>query len=105
MVEPLLQPASSDQAEAADEASEVLEDQAAPVPVLAAELNAPANAPAATKTKAWSLSDVSLLKENANAFHCLLTHAVLRTLPSCQLCFQSTLTRMAKGIGNCAAEQ
>ena len=57
MVGPLLQPASSKQAGAEDEATEVLEDKAATAPVLAAELNAPANPPAATETKAWSLSE------------------------------------------------
>lgn len=52
MVEPLLQPATSEGEEAADEVIQVLEDKAAPV----AELNAPADAPAATESKAWSLS-------------------------------------------------
>ena len=56
VAEPLLRPASFDQAEAAVEDTEALEGQAlpAPLPVLAAELGAPADAPAATK--AWSLS-------------------------------------------------
>ena len=86
MVEPLLQPATSEGEEAADEVIQVLEDKAAPV----AELNAPADAPAATESKAWSLSlGNPHNNENAFRFH---------------LCFVFDSEHMANGVGTCAAE-